>query len=331
MGTTIMGSVLKRLTAPDMSECTFAACGFDTSDAPAQERLETAVMQFLVGYEFAIEQKGHDGLVARLESLERLYRGFAYEGAVMALTIRDVVSPTPGNKLTESFLAGPNYDSGPGSKHIFLAYIGIGFALARLPKALWRRALPEQSRIADNPALRWLIMDGFGFHMAYFDHHKWVDEQYVGQKYPWQGPIDYTNRAIDQGIGRGMWFVHGGNVDKLLAGINKFPPARRADLISGAGLAATYAGGVDVEVLEAFWKGAGEYRPELAQGAVFALTARVVADLVAPHNELAAQVFCNSTAEDAFWLGAADIADLPEDGAVPAYEVFRQRVQKHYR
>jgi hypothetical protein len=330
MAATLLGAFRKRLIAPDTSDAEFATLGFALDDAPARGQLEHAALQLLMGFEFAIEQKGHDALVTRLETLQREYRGFAYEGAVMALTVRDTMSPVPGNRLTESFLAGPGYEDGPGSKHIFMAYLGIGFALGRLPKMLWGRALPEQSKLADHRALRWLIIDGYGFHEAFFDHRKWVDEQYVSRKYPWPGSADYTNRVVDQGIGRAMWFVYGGNVERLLAAVNAFPPARRPDLFSGCGLAASYGGGVDGDALEALLKGAWEYRAEIGVGAVLALRARVVADLVIPHSELAAQVFCGRDAEQASEIARHAIIDLPEDGAVPAYEVFRQRIQKHF-
>jgi enediyne biosynthesis protein E2 len=331
MALTLLGPSLKRLMAPSPKEVSFEVRGFDTTDAPARTQLEMSALQFLIGFEFAIEQKGHEALVTRLETLEEQFRGFAYEGAVMALTMRDTLSPAPGNKLVETFLAGPRYDSALGSKHVFMAYIGLGFALANLPKPLWRRALPDQSKLVDHPTLNWLAMDGYGFHQAFFEKKKWVDAQYVGKRYPWPGPADYTNRAIDQGIGRAMWFVHGGNVEKLLADLDRFPPARRSDLYCGAGLAATYAGGVDAEALELYFKGAGEYRPDVAQGAVFALRARVVSGLVTPNNEIASQVFCGITAEQASDIAAQEIVDLPPDGAVPAYEVFRQRVQNHFR
>lgn len=335
MAATIMGSIRKRLTAPDTSEASFTVRGFDTS-GPARDKLEMSVLQYLIGYEFGIEQKGHDDVVARLETLEREYRGFAYEGAATALALRDVMSPLPGNRITESFLLGSQYDPGdydaaPGSKHVFMAYIGIGFALAQLPKPLWQRALPDQSKIVDHPSLRWLIMDGYGMHMAFFEPRKWVDGQNVAKRYPWKGSVDYTNRVIDHGIGRALWFIHSGDVERLLAVVAKFPPARRADLLCGLGLAATYAGGVGVDSLEALLRGAGEYRPELAQGAVFALRARVVSDLVTPHHELAAQVFCGCSVEEANGIARKEISGLPEDGAVEAYEVFRQRVQKHFR
>jgi hypothetical protein len=320
------------LTAPDTAEALFATRGFETTDAPAREQLEYSALQLMMGYEFAIEKSGsHDGLVARLETLQREYRGFAYEGAVMALVMRDVMSPAPGNKVTESFLAGPDYDTAPGSKHIFMGYLGLGFALARLPRMLWRRALPEQSALVDHPCLRWMTMDGFGFHLAYFEKDKFVDGQHVGRKYPGWNPVSYANRVIDQGLGRGMWFVYGGSVKRLLEAYARFPESRQADLFAGAGVAASYAGGVDVSALEALLKGAGPYRAELAQGAVFALRARVVAGLVTEHNELAAQVFCGCTAQEASDLAAQEILGLPDDATAATYELFRQRVQQHFR
>ncbi|TNM34332.1 DUF1702 family protein [Streptomyces sedi] len=330
MTATLLGSLRKRLTTPDTSEIRFTTRGFDTASAPARAKLEHSALQFLLGYEFGIEQRGHEALVTRLEGLEREYQGFAYEGAAMALTIRDVLRPTGGNRLVETFLAGPDFTSGPGSRHIFMAYIGVGFALARLPRALWRRALPDARALADHPALNWLIMDGYGFHMAFFDHRTWVEGQHVGGPYPWPGPADYTRRVVDQGVGRGMWFTHGGDVERLLTTIEGFPPERRADLVSGAALAVTYAGGVEADQLEAFAKGTSAYRAEVGQGAVFALRARAVADLVTPHHEAAARLFCRRDAHAAAELAAAGVVDLRDEGRTPAYEVFRQRVMRHF-
>lgn len=327
---TTTGLIRKRLITPDASDVLFSTRGFAV-DTPARAQLEMSALQLVFGFEFGIEHKNHESIMVRLDALSREYRGFAYEGAAMALAIRDALAPLPGRSNVERFLAGPDFTSAPASKHIFMAYIGIGFALARLPRMLWSRALPDPRKLADDPSLSWLIMDGYGFHLAYFDHVTWIEEQRVAGKLAWPGPTSYTNRVIDHGIGRAMWFVHGGDVDRLLTGVRRFPPGRQADLLSGAGLAASYAGGVTAEDLENLAAGAGEFLPELAQGAVFALRARVVADLVTPHSEMAAQVFCGRTAEDCSEIAAKEIADLPEDAAVPAYEVFRQRVQNYFR
>lgn len=332
MGATLVGAIRKRLTAPAAGATLFTTRGFDIDDAPAREQLEYSAFQlFVLGYELGIEQKSQEDLAIRLRSIQREYHGFAYEGAVMGLTIRDAISPTGGARLTEAFLAGPEFDSGPGSIHVFTGYAGIGSALARLPKALWRRALPKPGSLAGHPCMYWLIIDGYGWHKGFFEHRKYIDAQYVDDKYPGWEPLTYANRAIDQGLGRAMWFVNGGSAKRLLAAIARFPESRQADLFCGVGLGATYAGGAGVEQLETLLKGAGPYRANLARGAVFAAGTRVITDLVTPHNELAVQMFCGCTVEEAALLAAEEQNTLPNDASAETYELFQQRIMQHFR
>lgn len=323
MPTTILGAIRKRLIAPPMNVTSFAVRGFPQG-TPAQDKLEESARQFGMGFEIAIEQKGNDAIVERLELLEAQFRGFAYEGAVMALSIRDVMSPAPGNKNVESFVGGP------AAHQLFMAYIGIGFALARLPKFLWRRALPNQAKLPDSPALNWMILDGYSFHESFFKTDKWIGKQFISSRVPWQGSHDYVLRVMDQGVGRAMWFINAGDVDRLTNMIGTFAPDRRSDLWSGAALAATYAGGVGEEELTLFVKNSWDYHPEVAQGSVFAIKQRVLSNLVTPHTELASQILCELPPEKASELADQSIIDLPEGSSVPGYEVFRQRIQSNF-
>jgi hypothetical protein len=320
--------VRKRIFTPPPSEITFEVRNFNKYTPVAQSRLEMSALQFILGFEFAIEYPKVDDFVTRLETLEREYRGFAYEGAAMATTLRDGLNPLKpgGGNLTTDFLS-----EGLGASHIFMAYLGIGFALARLPKFAWKRALPDQSRLPDHPTLNWFVIDGYAFHQAFFETDKWVNQQYVHRGMVWEGNRDYVPRVLDHGVGRAMWFVAGGEVERLTSMINSFDPKRHSDLWSGAALAATYAGGVDEDSLELFLKNCGEHRVVAAQGAVFALKARVLANTTAPHNEMASQIFCGRSAEEASSLADIAVIDLPPDGpSMPAYEEFRQRIQRNF-
>jgi enediyne biosynthesis protein E2 len=325
MPTTILGALRKRVIAPPMSITSFKARGFQ--DTPARWQLEESARQVGMGFEIAIETKGNDDIADRLELLEKQFRGFVYEGAVFALSLRDVLSAAPGHKNVESF-AGVG---GRGEHQIFMAYIGIGFACARIPKFLWKRAIPNQAKLPEHPSLNWMIVDGYAFHEAYFKTQKWVYEQYVSPPIPWDGPHEYVLRAMDHGIGRAMWFINGGDVERLARLIGDYNPARRADLWSGAALAATYAGGVGEDELIHFLKASWDYRAEVAQGSVFALKQRVLSNLVIPHTEIASQVFCEMTPEEAATLTDKAAVNLPTDGPVPGYEIFRQRIQSNFR
>lgn len=137
---------------------------------------------------------------------------------------------------------------------------------------------------------------------------------------------DYASRATDQGVGRALWFVGGTDVEVVTSLIERYPRRRWADMYSGIGLAATYAGGATEAELTALWDHAGEYRPQIAQGAAFGAAARAKAGLICPHNELATQIFCGQPVALAQKVTDEALVDLPADGVVPAYEIWRQRI-----
>src|SRR5947199_74099 len=82
--------------------------------------------------------------------------------------------------------------------------------------------------------------------------------------YPWQGSPQYFLRAVDQGIGRALWFIHGAQALDVAAAVASFAEHRRPDLWSGVGLAATFAGGCDTAGLATLRRAAGGYHGELA-------------------------------------------------------------------
>ena len=318
---TMVGAVRRRIITPDMSETKFSVRGFQVKDEPSREMFETVGRQFLTGYGLAAEAARSTDAERGLEQIPDRFRGFAYEGAAMAFAVRDGL-PFGGQRHVTDFLAGR------AARHVYMAYVGMGWALGRVPRFRWAAA----TRGATDRLLRWLVLDGYGFHQAYFHTDKYVHQHFREPRFPW--PADdrtgYADRAIDQGIGRAMWFVGCADPDLVATLIERFPAQRHADLFSGAGLAATYAGGLDEAELGKFAKRAGRHLPYVAQAGAFACTARIEAGLLGPHSELAAQVLCGMTAADADQLSArlrpTSTADV--DG-VPAYEVWRQRIAEH--
>lgn len=312
----------RRILTPSMSETKPSVRAFHEKTAESTELLETIGRMFVTGYGYAAESRRPLDVEPLLEELPVRFRGFAYEGAAMGFAVRDGL-PLGGRGGVRQFLTGR------AAAHDYMVYVGVGWALARVPRFRWR----AMTASVTDDLLRWLVLDGYGFHQAYFRPDEYVHGHHREASFPWpaDGPQWYADRVIDQGIGRALWFVAGTDPTVVADLIDKFPESRHADLYSGAGLAATYAGGVDEDELRAFWDRAGEHRPHVAQGSAFGAGARVQAGLVVPHNELATRVFWGMGVEETNDVSARHRPLGPVGGDVPAYEVWRRRIADEFR
>ncbi|MDI5980862.1 DUF1702 family protein [Amycolatopsis magusensis] len=321
---TLLGSLRRRVLAPSFKAVSFAGRGFAVEPTEATARLEAIPQSVVAGFEWGIDSPGQWDLERRLDLVEAEYRGFAYEGATMASAVLDAMSFRPSSRTRDLLL-------GPGQPHIFLTYIGIGFAMARLPRPLWKKIVPDISGTPYHPTMSWLAVDGYGFDRAYFDTGKIVDRQHVLQPYPWDGHPRYFSRAVDQGIGRALWFINGGHPGNVAAAVARFVPGRQADLWSGVGLAATFAGGADAEGLASLKAPAGPHAPELALGAVFATKARTYSGFVPPHTETGIRALGGVSISDAVRIAdETEVAHDAGDEHTPAYEIWRDRIRREF-
>jgi enediyne biosynthesis protein E3 len=315
----LVGALRRRILTPNASAARLDVRGFHLKNSAACELLETIGGTFLMGYRYAAEAATPAAAEEGLERIPTRFRGFAYEGAAMGFAIREGL---PGGRSGK--VAG--FLDGRAGAHIYMVYVGVGWAMARLPRFRWSRLY------APDPLLRWLVLDGYGFHQAYFRTRRYIHEQYQERGFPWpvDGPEGYAERVIDQGIGRAAWFVGGTDARLTAQVLDAFPEQRRPDLYAGAGLAATYAGGADEAELRWFFEHAGPYRPQVAQGSAFAAGARVRAGLVVPHTEVATGVFCGTSAQEAWEITEKSLPDRTEGGPLSAFELWRQRIAQHF-
>jgi enediyne biosynthesis protein E2 len=320
---TSLGSLRRLVLTPSLAEVGFARRGFPVQPSDVTRMLEAIPQAVICGFEWGIDARDQWEVERRLSLIAPEHRGFAYEGVTMAFTVLDAMRAGRGTRTRKLLL-------GSGQPHIFLAYIGIGFAMARLPRPLWRNVIPDLSGTPYYPTMSWFAVDGYGFDRAYFDTERWVNRQEIPAPYPFQGTPEYFPRAIDQGIGRALWFIHGAGVPAVIAAVNRFAESRRNDLWSGVGLAATFAGGGTPGSLALLRREAGPAWAELAQGAVFAAKARTYSGTVPEHTEEAVSVLAGVTVEAATAL-ADDVAVTEQrGGSVPAYEHWRRRVREYF-
>lgn len=317
---TVLGSVRRLALAPQLVEVTFAERGFPVVSSPGVRHLEAVPQAVVCGFEWGIDARDQWEVERRLDLVDAELRGFGYEGATMAYVVRDAMGRR--GTRTRDLLRGP------ARRHIFLAYIGIGFAMARLPRPLWKSVVPELPDDPYYPTMSWLAVDGYGFDRAYFDTSRWVDAQRVPKPYRWEGSADYFARAVDQGIGRALWFVRGGRTADVAAAVRRFASHRQPDLWSGVGLAATFAGSSDAPGLAELRQAAGEDWTQLALGAVFAVKARDYAGLVPDYTTIACRALTDQDVDKAVAL--ADATAVRTDGAEPAYELWRERIRAHF-
>lgn len=305
-----MSSILSRLLSIDGREVTFARRGFSSAKSEVRERLEYVGIVFLVGYHAALQENELEELTNKLERVELEYRGFAYEGAAMALTLRDAI--VPGSARLAEFMAGA------GKQHIYMLHVGAGWAYARLP---WlRRRIEEVIRRFDL-LLRWLVLDGYGFHQGYFHF-----------KAPLSSALNRLSigarHVFYQGLGRSLWFVHGCDPHQISKTISSFPALYQCDAWSGIGLACAYAGGAALPDQQELVALAGRCHSALAQGAAFAAKARQLAGNQAAHTEQACVVLAGVNAEQAAALCDRALAQVNRDCSSP-YQQWRELVQNY--
>lgn len=307
-----MGALLKWLFDISPRETSFERRGFRGGDDPARQRLERAGAAFIHGYRSALADSREASLARNLETIEPNWRGFAYEGAAMGLALVDWLTPWSRMRVGR-FL------DGAGDPHAYMVHVGAGWVLARVPGRV------EKLLSRFDPLLRWLLMDGYGFHEGFFRWPRYLGGQSIPRRV-----TGYAARAFDQGLGRCLWFIDGADVARVPQTIAGFPATRQPDLWSGIGLAAVYAGEVSEEGLQSLREAAGQFHPQLAQGAAFAAKARQRAGNLTPYQDLACEALCGMEAAKAALLSDEALENLPVDGTEPAYETWRRRIQMKF-
>ena len=357
-----LGSLLKWLFDISPRETSFERRGFRGGNAAVRARLEQVGVAFVAGYRAALEDSSHAALIPKLEALEPLaklsrsapvpgrrnvarheslessnsygetdvaapgdgrtpvtladasvtsdFRGFAYEGAAMALALLDRITPWNRSRVA-GFLAGP------GEPHTYMVHVGAGWVLARMPGSV------DKFLSRFDPLLRWLIVDGYGFHEAFFHFPRYLAGEPIPKRV--QG---YARRVFDQGFGRCLWFVEGTEVGRIAQTIAGFPLERQGDFWSGIGLSSVYAGEVGAAELRSLREAAGSFAPQLAQGAAFAAKARQRAGNLTLYQDVACGILCGMTSDQAARVTDDALENLPLTGPEPAYEIWRRRIQE---
>jgi enediyne biosynthesis protein E3 len=287
------------------------ALAFRQAHSPAARYLGNVFFTVVRCYHATLEDDRLDVLLPKLNAVAPDLRGFAYEGAAMGLMQLDCVLPWQ-NRL-QPFMAGP------AAPYSYPASMGTGLALARLRKQ------PEQFFGRLDPLLRWLAIDGYGFRHGIFARPFAIERQAVPEHLS-----AYARCAFDHGLGRSLWFATGADVARIAATLAAFPHARQQDLWSGVSFACAYAGGAERAAIETLSTIAERYRPQLALGAALGAKGRQRGGNLVPHTDLACEILCGTSGDEAAQITDMTMQNLPADGVEPAYAIWRQRIQMQF-
>jgi hypothetical protein len=286
-------SLIHTLAKVNYNQVKPALRGFHVNSETVSKRLERIGSTFLDGYHFALKTSDPEKIHSFPESLEEKYRGFAYEGIGMGMTLRGYFT-FKGDAPVYSFL------NGLGNDHIYLLYVGIGWAYARLP------FINIEKRIKKfDPLLRWLVIDGYGFHEAYFKTKKYI----INKELP--KLTQKAQHVFYQGVGRCLWFVYGTEVKKIASKIREFPSMFQPDLWAGIGLAATYAGTLSKADLLKIKQFSNPFSMHLLQGVSFAAGARCRPNLVSPYTRIATKTLTGLDPEELSAINDQALKNIP--------------------
>jgi len=302
------GSVPWRLLRQNPKSVSLSSRGFTGGTEQARQVLEEAAASFITGFNGAIDSRSIGALQDRLHSVAADQRGFAYEGAGMACAILDIITYSRGRRVAALL-------EGPGDRYSHLIHVGTGWGFARLRLRPWR-GLPIKDSM-----LRWLAWDGWGFHRGFFSPRSTVIAQRIETR------LGGAMNIRDQGLGRSIWFHDCADVVVIAERIRRFDVRRQADLWSGIGLAAAYAGGVCKNDLALLGELAGELRADVVQGIAFAAAARLRSGSLPMHTRNSAEIVAGVPAEVAAGWTEAALAGLNGDTA-SAYQEWRTRVRE---
>jgi enediyne biosynthesis protein E3 len=308
--------LLKKLLFVSERETSFKKRGFNTDNCERAAHFENIGRYFLKGYHSALRLPNNQLLATQLaDTADMFYRGFCYEGAAMARTLVDelfLINKTRFNNLNNDI---------QGSRHTYMLHVGAGWAFARLPGSI-------EKRICRYDILnRWLIIDGYGFHQAYFHTRKYVHDM----KLPVQLKEPYSVNVFYQGVGRCLWFIECARPVNIAERIALFPERFHGDLWAGIGLACTYACGAGQKEVELLKQISGPYIAHLAQGAVFAAKARLRAGTTCVENEAACRIITSATIQEAANISDRCLQQIPAGlPSAQQYESWRKLIRNEF-
>ena len=237
------------------------------------QKMQTIQHTFLAVQDVFFNSPEWEKHLSMLESADMEFRSIAYESASMSIALEDFKQGEQLNLWTQ-FL------SQAASAHATQVYVGLGWALAQTLKN------PMLYLPALNPMLRYRVLDGYGYYEGVFRRRRTVINQL-------KLAVDdvVASGALDQGLGRSMWYHSRGVFSDAKATIEGFAAERQKDLWRGLGIAIAYVGGCTDDQLFDIFSETRAFQPQLAAGALMAQVSRNESGCVSADTQRTAELW----------------------------------------
>ncbi|NNC94699.1 MAG: DUF1702 family protein [Chitinophagales bacterium] len=192
---------------------------FINTDEFSNPQLNLARNAFLEGFHTSLNLS-EENLPLLLDQIPNNKLGFFIEGAGMALTLHDELTPR-GEALLPKFLTYAT------PIELKFSAIGTGWASARLKKPItW---MPDHVM----PQFQDDVINGYGFYEALFNRHRLKSKNYFSD-------LALESDSFDLGLGRSLWFIFDAKIPPILEVVSRVKAERQKLIWKGIGIAASF-------------------------------------------------------------------------------------------
>jgi len=237
--------------------------GLLVNSGPDLDRVNTILRHFAGGFNAMLTATADARWRAYTETITPLFRPFAEEGLGMGYTPRHLFRFKAADFESRLVKLRPEFR--------YLYYVGLGFW-----SGMRNHRVAKLLRITEDldPLHRFLVFDGYGFKIAFFDHPK--NPVALERLAALPG---YAQNAAFQGVGRAFYFRFMNDTDRLINAVADLG-VHAADAASGIGLASVFVNADRLPVARTMAMRMPElWRAPFHLGMCFALKARAINDL----------------------------------------------------
>ena len=243
-------------------------------------KMEYIQKVFLSVQDFMQKNPGLDELISFLDAEPPEFRSVVYESASFEIGLRELSSGRGLDSWKEFYLRS-------AKEHTFHMDIGLGWAFAKTEIS------PVPFMELFNPIMRRMVFDGVGYYYGLFKGRRTVKSQLIPEGI--EAPVLY---GFDQGLGRRLWYIAKGEVNKVSQLIQNFSPTRHPALWCGVGIACGYVGGTKQSNLELLLSNSGICNKQFKTGILMAAISRTASDSITKDIEIACRFVCKKTLKD---------------------------------